>query len=126
MGSGKHAAVLKQIREVLKDTEVPLIERYNVTRAMALESKIGYYLVIPPWKLLCHMENRNKLGLNSHNSHRNGLKIFQSGADRSLLVQACATEMPPATQEKYQEVIDFNKRLVKASGGLLAPVTETE
>ncbi len=122
----KYQTLIAEMRDILVNSDIPLFTRYMRTKQMMLDAKVGYFVVIGPWSLLCHPENRNKLGVNPHNCHANGKKIHMTGADRTLLVQACCVEMPPATSDRYSTTIAFNKRLVETSNGLLAPVSETE
>jgi hypothetical protein len=122
----RYQTLIAEMRDVLVNNDIPLFTRYMKTKQMMVEAKVGYFLVIGPWLLLVHPENRNKLGVNPHNCHANGKKIHMTGADRALLVQACCVEMPPATSERYSTVIAFNKRLIETSNGFLAPVSETE
>ena len=122
----KYTPLIAEMRAILVSPDIPLFTRYQKTKQMMLDAKIGYFVVVGPWLLLCHPENRNKLGINPHNCHVNGKKIYTTGADRNLLVQACCVEMPPATSDRYSSMIAFNKRLVDTSNGLLAPVSETE
>ena len=49
---------------------------------------LSYVAKLHPDELLVHPENRNRLGLNYHNAHKNGDKIVKAGADLDLLNKA--------------------------------------
>ncbi len=121
-----HSALIKELRAIMADDSTGPVAKYTASKSTMLAHKVGYVVTIHPTKLLVHKANRNGLGVNAHNAHRNMLKVYKMGADISLLVQACATELPPCTDAKYAEFIDFNKRLVDSSQGMLAPVTHEE
>ena len=68
---------------------------------------------------MVHWSNRDGLGLNAYNVHKNGGKIAGVGADLSELASPTAFELAPAgpTREKQ---LAFNDALIAASGGYLA------
>ena len=60
----KYKTLIDEMRAILVDTDIPLFTRYQKTKHMMIDAKVGYHVVIGPWLLLCHPENRNKLGIN--------------------------------------------------------------
>ena len=75
--------------------------------------------------IIVHPKNRGGLGLNAFNVQSNFEKIKRVGADKRLLQDAAAMEMPPLGAAR-EEAFEFNRRLVARSGGMLAPVSGRE
>ena len=83
--------------------------------------RIGYKMILHTDLLLVHPENRGRLGINAHNSHRNLATIVKIGGDRSLLTMSIAFEMSPDIAEKAEQIA-FNQRLIDGSKGMLASI----
>ena len=75
--------------------------------------------------VLVHPDNRSKLGVNAFNAHRNGAFIKRMGADLQELLKATAFEIC-GVEPKRTEQIEFNRRLVDAAAGMLAPINGAE
>ncbi len=80
---------------------------------------------VSPNVMLAHPDNRSKLGVNPFNAHRTGGHIKKVGAHIGLLTKAACFEMSPADPMRSMQ-IEFNKRLVLQSDGMLAPVSGGE
>ena len=80
---------------------------------------------VSPKLFLVHPDNRSKLGVNPYNAHRVGANIKKVGADLVLLKKATCFEISPMIPMKLKQ-FQFNRSLVKQSGGMLAPVSGTE
>ena len=117
--------VIKTIQHWLDAKGLALGTQWNHIVTYLLEEGVAYKLVINCKEILCHPENRCKLGLNHHVVHRNGLHICITGADVEMLVKATLFEIDPA-EPIHSQVMEFNKRLVQLSNGTLAPVSGRE
>ena len=108
------------------DSNAGPVKRFNSIMQILLEQKIAYVTQDVSAKLmLVHPENRSRLGVNPHESHRKGAHIAAMGADLQLLGRSTAFELAPADPIRARQV-QFNKRLVDNSGGMLAPVNGSE
>lgn len=127
MASSKEQLV-GQIKAIVRQDNAVMgpLAKYNGIKTLLLEAKVGYYAELHVGTILVHPSNRGKTGLSHHNAHKNGLKIYNVGADLDLLKQACCQEMHPAGSSKHEEQVLGNKKLVDASNRMLAPVTGEE
>ena len=82
-------------------------------------------VIAPPEEFLTHIENRNKSMLNQKNVHTKGEIIFNIGADRKQLITAICVELAPAGPTRLAN-IEANRKLIKRSAGLLAPINGRE
>ncbi len=73
----------------------------------------------------CHPCNRERLGLNGYNVHRNGNEVDKVGVDLNELNKAACFELCPL-EPKRSSQLQFNARLVQNSKGLLAELKGTE
>jgi hypothetical protein len=88
--------------------------------------KLAYMVEnVSPNLVLVHPDNRSKLGVNPHNCHRTGAYIHRVGADLELLKKATAFEINPMDPVRSTQ-LDFNRKLVEQSHGMLAKVTGSE
>ena len=71
-------------------------------------------------EVLVSPSNKGGLGINAFNVHKNLKIITDIGTDKRALHKATCFEMHP---EKGAASIEFNKRLIAAAQGLLAPLT---
>ena len=76
-------------------------------------------------RMATHPSNRGGGGLNPHNVHKNGLEIVKIGTDPKELVNAAAFQLCPMSPQKDIQ-LNFNKKLISSSKGLLAPLTGSE
>ena len=82
-------------------------------------------VIAPPEEFLTHIENRNKSMLNQKNVHTKGEIIFNIGADRKQLITAICVELAPHGPTRLTN-IEANRKLIKRSAGLLAPINGRE
>ena len=75
--------------------------------------------------VLCHPSNRDTLGLNAWNVHRNGHMISQVGCDMNELQKAACFELCPLNPKKGEQIA-WNEKMVASAAGLLAPVSGKE
>ena len=88
---------------------------------------ISYKLELEPGLILTHPKNRGGLGVNPHNVHKKGRRIIGVGGDRAKVHEAVCFEGHPASEAQVRDKeINFNKKLVASSGGLLAPIKGSE
>ena len=55
-------------------------------------------------RVICHPQNRGKLGLNPYNVHRNGAEIVKVGYDPKEMAKAAAFEICPLDQTKINAI----------------------
>ncbi len=119
--------MVAMINAILKDSseDVGALTKWNQILRILFEYRIPYKRMVKLCELLVHPKNRGGLGLNAHDAHEILAKVKRVGADLEHLRKACAFEMSPLGVVR-QSQIDFNKKLVASSQGLLAPVTGEE
>ena len=98
---------LADIEEILKDK--------HIVRLVDLH----------PDEIACHPDNRGSFGLNAYNVHKNGAEIDKVGCDLAQIKNATCFELCPIEPKKSFQ-LDFNRRLISGSKGLLAPLTGRE
>lgn len=75
--------------------------------------------------VLCHPDNRGKLGISGVGMHHTGHKILKAGADKNELKKSTAFEMHPFTCVRGDQIL-FNQQLVERSQGYMAPINGKE
>ena len=105
--------------------ELAPLTGYNDIWDMLEEEHIVQVKTLHVSQVMCHMCNRETLGLNGHNVHKNGNEIDTVGCDPAELNKAACFECCPL-EPKKSEQIGWNQELVHNSAGLLAPLTGKE
>ena len=103
----------------------PILSRMNQVLQELTDSKLLTMNLLKPSAVLCHPDNRGKLGLNAFDVHIKGKKVLAVGADLNELRGAVCFEMSPAPAKRTKQ-IDFNRKMIEGSQGYLAPIDGTE
>jgi hypothetical protein len=119
------AELCTAIASAMNDGDRGARSRWVSMKQMLIDANLAHFAQLHPSMLLCHNDNRGGYGLNAFNSHLLGWKIGKVGADLQELLHACCIELS-ANADVRKEQVEFNKRLVQSSGGLLSPVLGNE
>ena len=103
----------------------PILSRMNQVLEDLEDMKLLTVAVLKPKAVLCHPDNRGRLGLNAFDCHIKGNKVLAVGTDLNELRGAVCIEMSPNIEKRAKQ-IEFNRKLIEGSQGYLAPIDGTE
>ena len=106
------------VQAMIEGTDVPVVTSFKRVCDKLKLSNLMYKVKLHTSAVMVHPKNRNGLGLNPYEAHRNLLTIHRIGADRNQLKYAYAFEKLGGKPGEEQML--FNSKLVAASNGLLA------
>ena len=111
---------IDKMNSIIRGTE-PILSRWEKGVEFLSSNKLVTKLLLSPSLILCHPNNRSKLGLNAFEVHRVGQKVVVIGFSREELRGAVCIEMMPDS-EKNMAQLKFNEELVSKSDEMLAPI----
>lgn len=76
-------------------------------------------------QVMVHDKNRDGLGIDWFQAHKNGEVILKIGVSMQELEKSVAFELPPINPHKSIKM-DFNRAIIAKSKGMLAPLTGQE
>ena len=117
-------AVQDIIDECRSGARAPISSPEDILEIL-FENQIARHEVVHHDLVFVHPSNRGGLGLNPFNAHRNGATMKTVGCDPKELDKSMVMEMSPV-ETLMSKQIHFNKRLIKASKGMLAQPTQRE
>lgn len=119
-------AVQEKVKALIACTSLGPLTKWSMVVDVLIANKMAYKVEhVSCNDLVVHPENRAKLGVNPYNAHRVGSYIKQVGADFAELANATAFELSPMTNIREKQ-LEFNKKLIEHSGGMLAPLSGGE
>ena len=120
-----HYFIISEITAILADKKACVLSKWNLVSEILVKHHIVYTRIARIGEIAVHPLNRSGMGVDPFEVHRKLSAILEVGADLSLLAKATCFELPPAGPER-EAALAFNASLIKASNGLLAPLTGDE
>ena len=107
------------------DADMPIVSKVKKILSKLQNEQLVNKIVVRCEEVLIHPKNRSGLLVNAFDSHRTLVTVLTIGGDRDQLTYSYAFQRPQKTSQ-YDKYVDTNRKLVAASGGMLAEVTGKE